>query len=105
MNNTLIFQNYWINRRSVQDSEANSVRQQSFHQHDIPQSSSKAGVVITSFRKSHRRFDDHFIFYFKIYYKYLIKNICNKRHYKYYIFKLSFFSKLRTIYLYEKLII
>ncbi|XP_011501193.1 PREDICTED: ras-specific guanine nucleotide-releasing factor 2-like [Ceratosolen solmsi marchali] len=52
---SLIFQNYWINRRSTQDSDLNLGKKQSFHQHNIPQSSSKAGVVITSFRKSHRR--------------------------------------------------
>ncbi|XP_012281932.1 ras-specific guanine nucleotide-releasing factor 2 [Orussus abietinus] len=43
--------NYWVGRRSIQDSEGGS--QQSY-QHDVQQVSSKAGVVITSFRLSHR---------------------------------------------------
>lgn len=45
-------QNYWVSRRSMHD-EISS--QQSSYQHDA-QVSSKAGVVITSFRQSHRRF-------------------------------------------------
>jgi len=43
-------QNYWVNRRSMHD----EISQQSSY-HDA-QVSSKAGVVITSFRQSHRRF-------------------------------------------------
>ncbi|XP_076247856.1 ras-specific guanine nucleotide-releasing factor 1 isoform X2 [Calliopsis andreniformis] len=42
--------NYWASRRSIQDSDM--ICQQSNFQHD--QVSSKAGVVITSFRQSHR---------------------------------------------------
>lgn len=45
-------QNYWASRRSIQEIEMSS--QQGNFQHD--QVSSKAGVVITSFRQSHRRF-------------------------------------------------
>ncbi|XP_061932914.1 ras-specific guanine nucleotide-releasing factor 1 isoform X3 [Apis cerana] len=43
--------NYWMSRRSIQEIEMSS--QQGNFQHD--QVSSKAGVVITSFRQSHRR--------------------------------------------------
>ncbi|XP_008204830.2 ras-specific guanine nucleotide-releasing factor 2 isoform X1 [Nasonia vitripennis] len=46
--------NYWTSRRSIQDCELNSDGQRGSYQHDIPQSSSKAGVCITSFRQSHR---------------------------------------------------
>nr|XP_034181172.1 ras-specific guanine nucleotide-releasing factor 2-like [Osmia lignaria] len=42
--------NYWASRRSIQETEMSS--QQGNFQHD--QASSKAGVVITSFRQSHR---------------------------------------------------
>lgn len=45
-------QNYWVSRRSMHDESSS---QQSSYQHDA-QISSKAGVVITSFRQSHRRF-------------------------------------------------
>ncbi|XP_033228809.1 ras-specific guanine nucleotide-releasing factor 2-like [Belonocnema kinseyi] len=47
--------NYWAGRRSIQEGEMNSCSQQSSFQHDVQQSSSKAGVVITSFRLSRRR--------------------------------------------------
>ncbi|XP_025156495.1 ras-specific guanine nucleotide-releasing factor 2 isoform X2 [Harpegnathos saltator] len=43
--------NYWASRRSMQE-EISS--QQSNYQHDAQQVTSKAGVVITSFRQSHR---------------------------------------------------
>ncbi|KAL6436744.1 hypothetical protein ACFW04_004875 [Cataglyphis niger] len=44
--------NYWASRRSMHE-EVSS--QHSNYQHDAQQVSSKAGVVITSFRQSHRR--------------------------------------------------
>ncbi|EFN66720.1 Ras-specific guanine nucleotide-releasing factor 2 [Camponotus floridanus] len=44
--------NYWASRRSMHE-EVSS--QHSNYQHDVQQVSSKAGVVITSFRQSHRR--------------------------------------------------
>ncbi|XP_029179159.1 ras-specific guanine nucleotide-releasing factor 2-like isoform X3 [Nylanderia fulva] len=44
--------NYWASRRSMHE-EVSS--QHSNFQHDVQQVSSKAGVVITSFRQSHRR--------------------------------------------------
>ncbi|XP_014212900.1 ras-specific guanine nucleotide-releasing factor 2-like isoform X2 [Copidosoma floridanum] len=44
--------NYWSSRRSIQECEMSG--QQGSHTHDIPQSSSKAGVVVTSFRRSNR---------------------------------------------------
>ncbi|XP_076761835.1 ras-specific guanine nucleotide-releasing factor 1 isoform X3 [Xylocopa sonorina] len=44
--------NYWASRRSIQDNEMSTTQQLNF-QHD--QGSSKAGVVITSSRQSHRR--------------------------------------------------
>ncbi|XP_024946979.1 ras-specific guanine nucleotide-releasing factor 2 isoform X3 [Cephus cinctus] len=47
--------NYWAARRSIQENEMCSASQQSNFQHDSQQVSSKAGVVITSFRQSHRR--------------------------------------------------
>ncbi|GAB1868606.1 Ras-specific guanine nucleotide-releasing factor 2-like isoform X1 [Camponotus japonicus] len=43
--------NYWASRRSMHE-EVSS--QHSNYQHDVQQVSSKAGVVITSFRQSHR---------------------------------------------------
>ncbi|XP_014483394.1 PREDICTED: ras-specific guanine nucleotide-releasing factor 2-like isoform X4 [Dinoponera quadriceps] len=43
--------NYWASRRSMQE----DISQQSNYQHDAQQVSGKAGVVITSFRQSHRR--------------------------------------------------
>ncbi|KAK0077043.1 hypothetical protein PV325_004531, partial [Microctonus aethiopoides] len=46
---------YWVGRRSFQEGEMSSARQSCCFQHDIPQVSSKAGVVITSSRQSHRR--------------------------------------------------
>ncbi|KAJ8669556.1 hypothetical protein QAD02_000815, partial [Eretmocerus hayati] len=46
-----IIGNYWASRRSIQDCEMNLSGQHGTHQE---QSSSKAGVVITSFRQSHR---------------------------------------------------
>ncbi|KAI4502623.1 hypothetical protein M0802_002535 [Mischocyttarus mexicanus] len=45
--------NYWASRRSIQESDFCSSSQGNF-QHD-QQASSKAGVVVTSFRQSHRR--------------------------------------------------
>lgn len=47
-----LLQNYWVSRRSIQEIEMSS--QQGNFQHD--QISGKAGVVITSFRQSQRRF-------------------------------------------------
>ncbi|XP_058792111.1 ras-specific guanine nucleotide-releasing factor 2-like isoform X1 [Phymastichus coffea] len=48
--------NYWISRRLIQDSEMTPSGQHGLYQHDVLQPSSKAGVVITSFRQSHRSF-------------------------------------------------
>ncbi|XP_065348892.1 ras-specific guanine nucleotide-releasing factor 2-like isoform X3 [Cloeon dipterum] len=48
-------QSYYAGRRSVVDSEGGgTVSQRASFQHDSPQTSSKAGVVITSFRQSQR---------------------------------------------------
>lgn len=47
-------QNYYCARKSIHDAEGNISARTSF-QHDSPQNSSKAGVVITSFRQSKRR--------------------------------------------------
>ncbi|PNF17446.1 hypothetical protein B7P43_G00360, partial [Cryptotermes secundus] len=54
---TNVIQTYYASRRSIQDSEggAGSMSQRASFQHDSPQNSSKAGVVITSFRQSQRR--------------------------------------------------
>lgn len=49
------FQSYYAGRRSVVDSEGGTASQRASFQHDSPQTSSKAGVVITSFRQSQRR--------------------------------------------------
>ncbi|PSN46280.1 hypothetical protein C0J52_16634, partial [Blattella germanica] len=48
--------NYYTSRRSIQESECGggSISQRTSFQHDSPQNSSKAGVVITSFRQSQR---------------------------------------------------
>ncbi|XP_044017222.1 ras-specific guanine nucleotide-releasing factor 2-like isoform X2 [Aphidius gifuensis] len=46
--------NYWSGRRSIQDSDMSSGRASCCFQYDTPQVSSKAGVVITSSRQSHR---------------------------------------------------
>ncbi|XP_046610239.1 ras-specific guanine nucleotide-releasing factor 2-like [Neodiprion virginianus] len=46
--------NYLMGRRSIQDNEMGSGSQRPSFQHDSQQISSKAGVVITSFRKSQR---------------------------------------------------
>lgn len=48
------FKNYYCARKSIHDAEGNISARTSF-QHDSPQNSSKAGVVITSFRQSKRR--------------------------------------------------
>lgn len=48
-------QNYYCARRSIQD-EGSSISARTSFQHDSPQNSSKAGVVITSFRQSKRRY-------------------------------------------------
>jgi len=57
------FQNYYASRRSIQDSECgrSSVSQRTSFQHDSPQNSSKAGVVITSFRQSQRRWVKQYV--------------------------------------------
>ncbi|XP_059486241.1 ras-specific guanine nucleotide-releasing factor 2-like isoform X3 [Neocloeon triangulifer] len=48
-------QSYYAGRRSVVDTEGGgTVSQRASFQHDSPQTSSKAGVVITSFRQSQR---------------------------------------------------
>ncbi|KAJ8955431.1 hypothetical protein NQ318_003529, partial [Aromia moschata] len=47
------FQSYYGSRRSTQDGDSSTAR--SSFQHDSPQKPSRAGVVITSFRKSKRR--------------------------------------------------
>ncbi|KAJ9595043.1 hypothetical protein L9F63_013671, partial [Diploptera punctata] len=54
---TSVLQNYYASRRSIQESECggSSMSQRASFQHDSPQNSSKAGVVITSFRQSQRR--------------------------------------------------
>ncbi|XP_063232631.1 ras-specific guanine nucleotide-releasing factor 2-like [Bacillus rossius redtenbacheri] len=50
-----VLQNYYMSRRSIQDSESiANMSQRASLQHDSPQNSSKAGVVITSFRQSQR---------------------------------------------------
>ncbi|XP_043277433.1 ras-specific guanine nucleotide-releasing factor 2-like isoform X2 [Venturia canescens] len=47
---------HWMSRRSIQEGELGSGKQAPCcYQYDIPQVSSKAGVVITSSRQSHRR--------------------------------------------------
>ncbi|XP_069694869.1 ras-specific guanine nucleotide-releasing factor 2-like [Periplaneta americana] len=53
---TTVIQSYYASRRSIQDSECGggSISQRTSFQHDSPQNSSKAGVVITSFRQSQR---------------------------------------------------
>ncbi|XP_075210397.1 ras-specific guanine nucleotide-releasing factor 1-like [Lycorma delicatula] len=56
--NSAVMQNYYIGRRSLVGGEgegAGSVSQRTSFQHESPQHSSKAGVVITSFRQSQRR--------------------------------------------------
>ncbi|GLV41334.1 Son of sevenless [Carabus blaptoides fortunei] len=50
-----VIQNYYSARRSIQDGEGGSASARTSFQHDSPQNSSKAGVVITSFRQSKRR--------------------------------------------------
>ncbi|GLH15399.1 Ras-specific guanine nucleotide-releasing factor 2 [Gryllus bimaculatus] len=53
---TGVIQTYYTGRRSMQeDGGGGSVSQRTSFQHDSPQNSSKAGVVITSFRQSQRR--------------------------------------------------
>ncbi|XP_066581022.1 ras-specific guanine nucleotide-releasing factor 2-like [Prorops nasuta] len=47
---------YWMSRRSFQETDVSSSAMQGGSQHDGFQASSKAGVVITSFRQSHRSF-------------------------------------------------
>ncbi|XP_034943189.1 ras-specific guanine nucleotide-releasing factor 2-like [Chelonus insularis] len=47
--------NYWAGRRSFQEGENSPARSSCVFQHDASQVSSKAGVVITSSRQSHRR--------------------------------------------------
>ncbi|XP_021936755.1 ras-specific guanine nucleotide-releasing factor 2-like isoform X3 [Zootermopsis nevadensis] len=53
---TNVIQSYYASRKSIQDLEGggSSMSQRTSFQHDSPQNSSKAGVVITSFRQSHR---------------------------------------------------
>ncbi|KAF4533003.1 hypothetical protein B566_EDAN000692 [Ephemera danica] len=52
-----VIQSYYAGRRSMVDSECGggSVSQRASFQYESPQTSSKAGVVITSFRQSQRR--------------------------------------------------
>lgn len=70
-----ILQNYWMSRRSIQEIEMSS--QQGNFQHD--QVSSKAGVVITSFRQSHRRFVRVFLTCLTVYvYPYVVVRIIKK---------------------------
>lgn len=49
----LYTKNYYGGRRSIQEDRDGSAR--ASFQHESPQNSSKAGVVITSFRQSQRR--------------------------------------------------
>ncbi|XP_014244538.1 ras-specific guanine nucleotide-releasing factor 2-like isoform X2 [Cimex lectularius] len=54
---SVTMQGYYLGRRSCAgiDSDGQSISQRPSFQHETPQTSSKAGVVITSFRKSQRR--------------------------------------------------